>query len=356
MARLLAAALALALCTAAAAQAGSALRPELESFIANMVERHGMDAAALRHLLAPLKAVPAIVKAVSAPATSRPWREYRPLNVDKARIEGGVRFWRAHEAALVRAHQTYGVPESIIIAILGVETRYGRITGKHRVLDALYTLGFEVPGRNEYFKSELENFLLLTRERGWDPAAVRGSFAGAMGLPQFMPSSYRQYAVDFDDDGSVDLWSNVADVVGSVAHFLRTFGWREGEPVAVPAIYEGVDLDGLLALGIRPHAPLQDLRARGVVVQGEADAALMSALFTLDGELGPEYWLAFNNLNAILMYNRSRNYAMSVYLLAVEIAREHDRLNALEAARHTAGDNAEPSAADPSPAVPTPAR
>lgn len=346
---------ALASCALALAQSSVTSRPELAAFIANMVERHGMDAAALRELLEPLKPVPAIVKAVSAPSTSRPWREYRPMNVDKGRIEGGVRFWNAHEPALARARQSYGVPESIIVAILGVETRFGRITGTHRVLDALYTLGFEVPGRNEYFKSELENFLLLTRDWGWDPASLRGSFAGAMGMPQFMPASYRRYAVDFDDNGSVDLWNDVADVVGSVAHFLKTFGWREGEPIAMPAMYEGSELEPLLAQGIRPHTPLRELRARGVVIHGEADGDLASALFMLDGDLGPEYWLAFDNLNAILMYNRSRNYAMSVYLLALEIARERERLNAVEQARGASGEGAanggaaEPPSVQPSP-------
>lgn len=330
-------ALLLALFTFALAQAPAPapLRPDVEAFIANMVERHGMEAGALRDLLGPLKPLPSIVKAVSAPSTSRPWREYRPMNVDKGRIEGGVKFWKANEAALVRARQVHGVPESIIVAILGVETRYGRITGTHRVLDALYTLGFEVPGRNEYFKSELENFLLLTRERGWDVGSIKGSFAGAMGVPQFMPSSYRQYAVDFDENGGVDLWRDPVDVIGSVANFLRIFGWREGEPVALPARFEGGDLDGLLAQGIRPHTPVRDLRILGVLPASEIDDALMASLFMLEGEQGPDYWLAFNNLNAILQYNRSRNYAMSVYHLALEIARERERLAAVDAASVT---------------------
>lgn len=332
-ARTLAVSALLAFITVVFAQPAPVTRPDLEAFIANMVERHGMDAAALRDLLTPLKPVPSIVKAVSAPSTSRPWRDYRPLNVDKTRIEGGVRFWNANADVLARARQAYGVPESIITAILAVETRFGRITGTHRVLDALFTLGFDVPGRNEYFKSELENFLLLARERGWDPGTVKGSFAGAMGMPQFMPSSYRQYAVDFGDNGGVDLWTDTADVVGSVANFLRIFGWRDGEPVAMPARYEGSDLEGMLARGIRPHAPLQELRADGVVPHSETDGAQMASLFMLEGELGPEYWIAFNNLNAVLQYNRSRNYAMSVYLLALEIARERERLAAVESAR-----------------------
>jgi len=322
----------LSLCVSlgASAQQTELLPPDVEAFVANMVERHGMDSHSLRETLRPLKPVSAIVKAVSAPSTSRPWRQYRPLNVDKGRIEGGVRFWNQHEGALTRAREAYGVPEAIIVAILGVETRYGRITGNFRVLDALYTLGFEVPGRNEYFKSELEAYLLLTRERGWDPLTLKGSFAGAMGMPQFMPSSYRRYAVDFDTDGNVDLWNDAVDVVGSVANFLATFGWKSDELVAMPATYEGSDLDGLLAQGIKPHTLLADLKAAGVVPQGSAPDEQLAALFVLEGDLGPDYWLAFNNFNAILHYNRSRNYAMSVYQLAIEIARE--RLAAIESA------------------------
>lgn len=316
------------------------LRDDVSFFIANMMERHGMDGEHLRTLFAELKPVASIAKAVSAPSTSRPWHEYRPLFVDKGRIEGGVQFWRRHEALLARAQDTYGVPADIIVAIVGVETRYGKFAGKHRVIDALYTLGFEVPGRNEFFKSELEAFLLLTREQGWDPLSIKGSYAGAMGVPQFMPSSYRKFAVDFDDDGKADLWTNPADVIGSVANFLSQSGWRKDEIVVLPARVEGADVQTLLSLGIKPHSPLQQLKLQGVQPEGEVDDQLLAALFSLDIASGQEYWLSFQNFNVILQYNRSRNYAMSVYQLAREIARERERLGVSEPNRPICGNEA----------------
>ena len=321
---------ALGIITFVAAQPQGTDRPDIEFFIANMVERHGMDAAVLRDLLLPLKPIPSIVKAVTTPTTGRPWSEYRALFLDKGRIDGGVKFWNDNQVALARAHEIYRVPESIIVAILGVETRYGKTAGNYRILDALYTLGFEVPGRNEYFKSELEAFLLLTREQGWDPSAVKGSYAGAMGMPQFMPSSYRKYAVDFNENGKINLWMETADVIGSVANFLNYFGWRASEPIAVPMRYEGADLVGLLAMGIKPHTTVQQLKTLGVVPQSDVDEQLLASVFTLETREEVEYWLCFNNLNAILQYNRSRNYAMSVYQLALEIARERQRLAAID--------------------------
>ncbi|MSQ59042.1 MAG: lytic murein transglycosylase B [Betaproteobacteria bacterium] len=308
------------------AQSPSPLRADVEFFIANMVERHGMDAQSLRELFANLKSTARIVKAVSAPATAKPWHEFRPLFVDKKRIEGGVKFWNDNQAALTRASEAFRVPEALIVSIIGIETRYGKQVGTHRVLDALYTLGFELPGRNEYFKSEMEEFLLLAREKAWDPRAIKGSYAGAMGLPQFMPSSYRKYAIDFSENDKVDLWTEVSDVIGSVANYMNQFGWRDGEPVAIPARFEGSDAQALLALGLKPHTSIYELKQLGVVPVGEVDESLQAALFTLDVPEGQDYWLGLNNFNTILQYNRSRNYAMSVHQLSLEIARERERL------------------------------
>ncbi len=312
------------------AQVPAPMRADVAFFISNMVERHAMDADVLRAMFSELKPVSAIVKAVSAPSTNRPWHEYRPLFVDTGRIDGGVRFWNENQAALARAAETYGVPESIIVSIIGVETRFGKVVGNHRVLDALYTLGFDLPGRNEYFKSEMEAFLLLTREQGWSPASIKGSYAGAMGMPQFMPTSYRKYAVDFNTDGTIDLWKDTSDVIGSVANFLYSFGWRRHEPIAVPTRYEGNDVQAVLSLGIKPHTALHQLKAQGVVPSVEVDEQLWASVLTLDGPEGPDYWLCFANFNAILQYNRSRNYAMSVHQLALEIARERQLLAKVE--------------------------
>ena len=308
------------------AQAPATLRPDVEFFIANMAERHGMDANSLRELFANLKSSAPVAKAISAPATAKPWYEFRPLFVDKNRIEGGVKFWNEHQVALNRAREMFRVPEAIIVSIIGIETRFGKSVGTHRVLDALYTLGFELPGRNEYFKSEMEAFLLLARDQSWDPRGVKGSYAGAMGLPQFMPSSYRKYAIDFSENGKIDLWTDIDDVIGSVANYMNQFGWRDGEPVAIPARFEGSDPQVLLSLGTKPHSPIHQLRQQGVVPLGEVDEALEASLFTLDLPEGLDYWLGLNNFSTILQYNRSRNYAMSVYQLSLEIARERQRL------------------------------
>ncbi|MFN0317700.1 MAG: lytic murein transglycosylase B [Burkholderiales bacterium] len=324
--RMLAGLLVLGFFSGGFAQSPPALRADVEFFIANMVERHGMDGNSLRELFATLKSTAPIVKAVSAPATAKPWHEFRPLFVDKGRIEGGVKFWSENQTALTRASEAFRVPEAIIVSIIGIETRYGKQVGTHRVLDALYTLGFELPGRNEFFKSEMEAFLLLAREQSWDPRAIKGSYAGAMGFPQFMPSSYRNYAIDFSENGKVDLWTEISDVIGSVANYMNQFGWRDGEPVVIPARYEGSDAQAILALGLKPHSSIYQLKQLGVVPTGEVDESLQAALFTLDMPEGQDYWLGLNNFNTILQYNRSRNYAMSVHQLSLEIARERQRL------------------------------
>jgi len=324
--------LTIALCAWSYAQPSPRLQGEIDFFISNMVERHGFDAGALRELFSTLKAPPAIVKAISAPATAKPWHEFRPLFVDQNRINGGIKFWNDNAKILTRARETYHIPEAIIVAIVGIETRFGKFVGSHRVVDALYTLGFELPGRTEFFRGEMEAFLLLSREQGWDPRSIKGSYAGAMGMPQFMPSSYRNYGVDFSGDGKVDLWSDPADVIASVANFLSSFGWKESEPVTVPARFNGIDAQPLLSLGMKPHSPIQTLKERGMVPLGQVDEQLIASVFTLDLIDGPEYWLGLNNFHTILHYNRSRNYAMSVYQLALEIARERERLAALESA------------------------
>ncbi len=324
--RALALAAALGVFSLGFAQSPATLRPDAEFFIANMAERHGMDLNSLRELFANLKSTASIVKAIAAPATAKPWHEFRPLFVDKNRIEGGVKFWNENQAVLSRAQEMFRVPEALIVSIIGIETRFGKFVGTHRVLDALYTLGFELPGRNEYFKSEMEAFLLLSRDQAWDPRVMKGSYAGAMGLPQFMPSSYRKYAIDFNENGKVDLWTEVSDVIGSVANYMNQFGWRDGEPVVIPARFEGPDLQAILSLGIKPHSTIHQLKRQGVVPLGDVDEALEAALFTLDLPEGVDYWIGLNNFNTILQYNRSRNYAMSVYQLSIEIARERQRL------------------------------
>jgi membrane-bound lytic murein transglycosylase B len=297
-----------------------AFRPELEEFISRMQSQHGFELEQLRETFRQLKPVDDVLKAFNAPATAKPWHEFRPLFLTPARIEGGVAFWRDNEELLARARAIYGVPEQIIVSILGVESIYGRRTGNFRVIDSLFTLGFEGPRRTDFFRSELEQFLLLARENRLDPLEVKGSFAGAMGMPQFISSSYRSYAVDFSGDGRVDLWNDVADVVGSVAHYLKTFGWEADRPITVPARVTVSDVQHLLDQGVKPHLSVSEMKIRGVEPLEPLSPELMSAVFTLDVQQGVEHWLSLNNFYVITRYNRSKNYAMAVYQLGVAIS------------------------------------
>ena len=218
----------------------------------------------------------------------------------------------------MRAEAIYGVPREIIVAIIGVETEYGRNTGRFRVLEALASLAFKYPPRAPFFRSELEHFLLLARENGMDAFEVRGSYAGAMGIPQFMPSSQRRYAVDFDGDGRIDLRASESDAIGSVASFLAHHGWQTGAPITAPAHIEG-DAARLLAAGIKPSRPLRELQAEGVVTGPETagDAERPTALIDLVDPVQPtEYWVGYDNFYVITRYNRSTFYAMSVFQLA----------------------------------------
>jgi membrane-bound lytic murein transglycosylase B len=319
-----------------AAQAEApALRPEVQAFVSHMVQTHGFDATALTSLFAQIKPSQGVQKAIAAPSTAKPWHEFRPLFVDQSRIDNGVKFWDTNAAVLERARTEFGVPESVIVSIIGIETRYGRFTGGFRTLDALYTLGFEGDNRAEYFRGELEQFLVLAREQRWDAAAISGSFAGALGLPQFMPSSHRRYAVDYNNDGLIDLWRTPEDAIGSVANYLKQFGWRDGEPVVAPVRVASAGSDELLALGLKPALSVEEWRTRGVEPMSELTPTAIAALFRLDLLGGPEYWFGFDNFYALLQYNRSRNYAMAVHQLAQELVRERGRLAALPAPSFT---------------------
>jgi membrane-bound lytic murein transglycosylase B len=300
----------------------SKLKPEVEAFIAQMVANHRFEAPALRTLFGQIKPHEGVIKAIRAPSTAKPWHEFRSIFVTPTRTSGGVAFWNDHAGWLERAREAYGVPEEIIVSIIGVETIYGKRLGSFRVMDALYTLGFELPERAPYFRGETEQFLLMTRENALDPLDVKGSFAGAMGLPQFMPTSYRKYAVDFDGDGRIDLWNSIADVIGSVANYLRVFGWTWGDPVTASARISGEHVKSVLEAGLKPHMSLEQLLQKGVEPVEPLHPDTPAGLFTLEAVEGPEYWLAFNNFYVITRYNRSRNYAMAVHQLAEAIARE----------------------------------
>ena len=301
------------------AAAPAPLQPEVEAFIGEMAQKHQFRRAALQRLFAQVQMRPAVIRAMTTPATARPWFEFRDIYVNHARIEGGVRFWRLHAASIERAAREYGVPAELIVATLGIETNYGRNTGTFKVLEALATLAFQYPPRADHFRHELEEFLLLARESGIDPLAVKGSFAGAIGIPQFLPSSYRSYAVDFDHDGKRDLVGTPADAIGSVANYYRQFGWREGDAAIVPVDVTGAAVDVAATGSIKPRSPVGQLRRQGVVPLAVVDDEAEAALFVVETESGPRYWLGLNNFYVITRYNRSVNYALAVLELGHEL-------------------------------------
>lgn len=223
----------------------------VDEFIAEMTRDYGFASEQLRDLFKQAERKQAILDAISRPAERvKPWKEYRPIFLTDSRVAQGVDFWRENEAALSRAEAEYGVPAEIIVAIIGVETFYGRNTGSHRVIDALSTLGFDYPPRQPFFRQQLKEFLLLTREEQVDPLTLKGSYAGAMGLPQFMPSSFRAYAVDFDGDGHIDIWNNPTDAIGSAASYFKQHGWAAGEPVVARAKVSGERFEEGLTVGL----------------------------------------------------------------------------------------------------------
>jgi membrane-bound lytic murein transglycosylase B len=300
--------------------AATELRPDVLAFIDEQVARHGFDHRQLQALFGQVRMREDIIALITRPAErTKPWYEYREIFLDQARIDGGVEFWNQNRAALSRAEQIYGVPPEIVVAIIGVETRYGRITGRHGVLEALTTLAFDYPRRADFFRKELENFLLLTREEGIDPLSLQGSYAGAMGIGQFMPSSYRAYAVDFTGDGRRDLWANPVDAIGSVANYLAEHDWRRDQPVVRSATVQGNGYRTVLFEGRPPNRSVAELASYGVRVPAGVAASLDAALLELEGRQGPLYWLVFNNFYVITRYNRSPLYAMAVYELAQAI-------------------------------------
>ena len=291
-----------------------------------MAADHDFDAQQLSKLFAQVQTQSSAIRAMSAPVSTPPkWFEYAPQFLSADRIAQGILFRERHRAVLDRAEREYGVPAEVIVAIIGVETYYGKVAGRYRVLDALTTLAFDYPRRADFFREELKQFLLLTREWKMSPLAPRGSFAGAMGLPQFMPGSFRRYAVDFDGDGRIDIWSNVSDVVGSVANFLSRHGWQKGHPVLLSATVDPADAKR--AVGDGGLSDRRDYLAWSAINISvskpsafEIDPLWQAALVLLERNDGPSYRLGFNNFYVLTRYNRSRLYATAVWDLAQAIA------------------------------------
>lgn len=308
-----------------AALPGSALaldaqRTEVQSFIRQMADRHGFATNELDDLFARVEARPAIVELMTRPAEkAKPWHEYRALFLTERRVARGADTARQQAEAL-RLAAGRGVPAQYLLAITGVETFYGEILGRHRVIDALATLAFDYPRRSEFFRRELEQFLLMSRDEALDPLAPVGSYAGAMGIPQFMPSSFRTWAVDGDGNGHRDLWGSWPDVFASVANYLAAHGWRSGEPVMARADVTGADLAGLEFGKLDLSETVGALRKRGVRFETTLPDAAPAVLIQLAGADGPEFRVGFRNFYAITRYNRSQLYASAVNDLAEALA------------------------------------
>lgn len=297
----------------------------VDSLIDRLVRRDGFERAELERIFARVEHQPWIIDLMDRQAPAPPsgptgaWTRYRARFVTSDNIANGVRFWRRHAEALEQAEKRYGVPPEYIVAILGVETRYGGYLGGTRIIDALATLAFDYPRRAEFFTGELESFLIMCRDEGMNPFAPEGSYAGAMGLGQFMPSSFHGFAVDFDGDGRRDLWDPV-DAIGSVANYLSGHGWRRGEPVAVPADASGYRPRSIQA-GFKSRYPVATLASHGVTATRPLTGHARVSLLELDAAGGYEYWLGLNNFRVITAYNRSTYYAMSVHQLAQALRR-----------------------------------
>jgi membrane-bound lytic murein transglycosylase B len=330
------AALLCATCESAAAL--DVKRADVAEFIDHMADTSSFSKHQLRKLLKAAKSQPAIVDAMNRPAEkAKPWFEYRPIFLTEKRVREGTDFWIAHRQALDEASVRSGVAPEYLAAILGVETFYGRLTGSYRVIDALATLAFDYPARAKFFRDELEQFLLLTRDAHLDPLSVKGSYAGAMGAPQFMPSNYRRYAVDADADGRIDLWGNWPDVCASVGNYLKEHGWNSGEPVLSEASVtpdKPADLDGRkLALS----ETVGSLRTKGVSFDTELSDDAPALLIAADDSDGIHWRVGYNNFYVITRYNHSALYAMAVYELAAAVKQRILQIDAQGVAAPNAG-------------------
>ena len=300
-----------------------ALSQQERKFVAQMVEKHQFDSAQLTRQLQKAKHRSSIIKAMSRPAEAMPWYKYRKIFLQPERIQAGKKFMRKYEKELKQAQQTYGVPAHIITAIIGVETLYGKNIGSYAVMDALKTLAFGYPKRAKFFRSELEEYLLMAREEELEPLTLKGSYAGAMGMPQFMPSSFREYAVDFDGDGKRDLWNSPADVIGSVANYFSRHGWRSGEAVAFKLDKQPPGLPLGNRRGQKPNVSMSKIRKSGASLPAEVKALDKAAILKYQQKNKQDYWLGLHNFYVITRYNHSNLYAMAVYQLAQAINQHH---------------------------------
>jgi membrane-bound lytic murein transglycosylase B len=297
----------------------SALSAQEQQFVTRMAEKHQFDSAQLTRQLQKAKHRSSIIKAMTRPAEAMPWYKYRKIFLQQERIQAGKKFMRKHHKELKKAQQTYGVPPHIITAIIGVETFYGKNIGSYAVMDALKTLAFGYPKRAKFFRSELEEYLLMAREEGLDPLIPKGSYAGAMGIPQFMPSSFREYAVDFDADGKRDLWNSPADVIGSVGNYFARHGWKPGQAVAYKLERRPPGLPLGNRRGQKPNVSISKISKSGASLPAKVRALEKAAILKYQQINREDYWLGLHNFYVITRYNHSNLYAMAVFQLAQAI-------------------------------------
>ncbi len=316
--------LALLLSLPAASWANYLDHEQAKPFTDRMVSEHGFERSRVEALLAQAERKQSILDAIARPAErTLEWKDYRRIFIQESRIEQGVEFWREHRDTLERAHKEYGVPPQIIVAIIGVETRYGRHKGNYRVLDALATLGFDYPPRSKFFGKQLEEYLLMTREQSLDPLDLKGSYAGAMGFGQFIPSSYRSFAVDFDGDGVADIVNNPVDAIGSVANYFARHHWRQGEAVVLAADVAKQHDAEVFEAGLKPKWSVAQLADKGVRSYARLDGDAMASAIRFIGDEGEEHWLGLHNFYVITRYNHSSMYAMAVYQLSQLVAQRY---------------------------------
>jgi membrane-bound lytic murein transglycosylase B len=307
--------------TAAVPDAATVAAAE-KKFAESMANDHGLNEADVLATLAGAHYQQSVIDAISRPAESKPWKDYRPIFVTERRIADGAAFYRANAALLKKTETDFGVPAELIVTILGVETNYGRVTGRYRVLDALTTLAFYYPPRQDFFRAELAQLFTLRSARfPYAPDELMGSYAGALGWGQFMPTSVAKFARDGDGDGKVDLWNSLPDIFASVANYFVAHGWQKGGPVALRA-QVAATARPVTPGSLEPVYPLQQLAEWGYSIDAKADPMTPASLITLEGAEGPEIWITFENFYAISRYNKSPLYSLAVYQLSQAIAAE----------------------------------
>ncbi len=291
-------------------------RVDVKQFIQDFAAKEKLDPNKISTIIAQGEKQQKILDAISRPAEkSLNWGQYRHIFLEPKRLQQGIEFWREYETVIDNVAKKYQVAPEIIVAIIGVETRYGRLTGSYRVLDALLTLGFDYPKRGKFFRGQLEQFLLLTQEQGLSPLELKGSYAGAMGYGQFIPGSYRAYAADYEGDGVIDIWNNPADAIASVANYFAKHRWSYGDLVAVPLSPQNdkAKVKPLVSNSVKPKTSVASLRKSGLIISRQISDEEKVALLAYETSDGMEYWLAFDNFYSITRYNRSQLYAMAAF-------------------------------------------